>query len=534
MKKLFLLSALLLLFGPSSWAVTYYVSNTAANGYTVGFDSHTTVEAQAKTKPWLTLNGAITKATTGDIIIINDGTYSETSGAGYLNISKAMEFRAENTGMVVVNAASGASYGVRITLAASTTTLTGLIIDGTFNKTYGLYTSSCYGLIMNNTRIRNFTSTGFSNDATTYYMDIRNSVITSTVATVAGYYSTTFTSGSFIVDGLLIDISTTTNAAGGGIILVAQSSTGTLASISNSTVTVYSTNAGSLMSIRNINNLVLSGNVLTANGPTTRTGIQVYATLAIHSANNPIIRYNTVNHNGTGGISIVHGTDGATVGDNKHNDGAIYGNVVIGSTNSTTLHGIMIGSNRGGFVWGNRSSLCNLPFLAKLNNSGIFFGNEARNITGTGHGLRSKGSTNTSFISNGIYLQDGDEVGMYNDHDTIIPTYSGGILYSANNIYSDVASSNFVNIAAGSTATFYNNNYYTTQALASDQWTYQGTNYATLAAWQSARENTATSNSIISTKSYKKTTPTYGTWDSRGSWQSIRNGNSLDWPAKDW
>jgi parallel beta-helix repeat protein len=56
---------------------TYYVSNTATNGFAVGSDANSTAQAQSKSTPWLTIAGALAKVASGDTLRLNAGTYDE-------------------------------------------------------------------------------------------------------------------------------------------------------------------------------------------------------------------------------------------------------------------------------------------------------------------------------------------------------------------------------------------------------------------------------------------------------------------------
>jgi hypothetical protein len=76
--KRFLFVILILLVACPAGGATYYVSNTATNGYQIGNDSNTTTQAKDKATPWLTWAGAKAKATAnGDIIHVNGGDYPE-------------------------------------------------------------------------------------------------------------------------------------------------------------------------------------------------------------------------------------------------------------------------------------------------------------------------------------------------------------------------------------------------------------------------------------------------------------------------
>ena len=77
----------------SVYAATYYVATT-------GSDSNTTTQAQSSTTPWLTLNGAESKAATGDTIHVAAGTYVETANGGQWATSKGISWIAD--GVVIV------------------------------------------------------------------------------------------------------------------------------------------------------------------------------------------------------------------------------------------------------------------------------------------------------------------------------------------------------------------------------------------------------------------------------------------------
>ena len=107
---------------------TYYVSNTASNGYAVGSDSNTTGQAISKSTPWLTIAHAFSAASTGDTIIVNNGTYVE-SGANPLVQTKQFNLTAQTNGQVIVRASAGAGTILAILSGSSGSVYTGIVFD---------------------------------------------------------------------------------------------------------------------------------------------------------------------------------------------------------------------------------------------------------------------------------------------------------------------------------------------------------------------------------------------------------------------
>ena len=517
MKKLLVFFVLLSL-SAFAQAATYYVSNSASNGFSVGFNTHTTTDAQSMAKPWLTISTANVKSSDGDTLIVNDGTYTESAGVGYLSIDKNLTVTPYSDYGVTVKSLS-ATRVVNIQTAGKTITLGKIVIDGEYVRSYPLHIGINTLLTLNGTWVKNGANYAILADGVSGDTVMNGAILTGTATVIAAYYESgsRTVSGSLTISSVTISETGITNAAGGGIVWIPAITTGTF-SMTNSVITSSGNVAHSSIRVANTSNALISGNTIQyMHG--TGYGIWSYSSAAANISSSPVIVGNIVNHNGTAGIMILAGTDGSGVADNRHNDARIYGNICTGSVNSTTLHGIMVGSAKGGIVFGNKVSYATLPLLSKLSSGTSFVGNEVKNIQGgtSGSGMRSKGSTNITFAHNGIYLNQ-TSYGAYTDHDTVVPTYSNNINYVGNNIYQDSASALFATVASSSTANFVGNNYYSTTALNANQWSYIGTSYATLAAWKAAKEPSATSNPLTS---YPKKTTIPGApdaWDTSGNW----------------
>ena len=76
------------MFADKAQAATYYVSQVATNGYVIGNDSN---DGLSKGTAKLTIGSAVTAASAGDTVYLNDGTYN--FGAGVLNINKGISLQ---------------------------------------------------------------------------------------------------------------------------------------------------------------------------------------------------------------------------------------------------------------------------------------------------------------------------------------------------------------------------------------------------------------------------------------------------------
>lgn len=161
MKKIILILvfvlALALAWG-SAWGATYYVSNTATNGYAIGNDSNTTTQAQNKDTPWLTVMGAETQVTTNDIIFVNGGTYVEDDGAGFRCwvSTEDVDWIADEIVIIQGNAASNRVIQINSDVSA---TYTGFIFDGENTKSDGIkYGSNDGGRTFTNCTVKDVTT----------------------------------------------------------------------------------------------------------------------------------------------------------------------------------------------------------------------------------------------------------------------------------------------------------------------------------------------------------------------------------------
>lgn len=222
------------------------------------------------------------------------------------------------------------------------------------------------------------------------------------------------------------------------------------------------------ISVINVADVLIENSDITINnGPNS----QISDTISINSSapqlldsSGAIIRNNVVRNNTSGGHIILIGEDGSSTSsatEDTSNNAQIYGNTVIGSANSTTVHGIMLGNQTGGEVYNNIVENTYIAYLGKGQTGGNFHHNIDVNIYG--HSLRSKASTDMVFYNNTIILPgDSTEIGLYANHDDVTNIYSEDIVFDNNLIYALDDISAFSVVDATSSATFNNNSYYAT------------------------------------------------------------------------
>jgi hypothetical protein len=240
LRSAFFVAALLLWVGPA-WANTYYVSNSAANGYNAGSDGNNSTQAQSKSTPWATLARAASVAGNGDTIIVNpNGTstaltgteYIEDSGSGYLQITQSALTLESDPGVaggyvwMTYHLASGQRVA-SVNSAAGNIMFQNFVIDGSGNAgTSG--TASVNGVTPHNqTGGLTFNSCVFTNFAIGQYaitvmsgsgniLTLNNCTATSTVCSVTrvagcAYTSVTVSGGTYnnfgnmTLNGYLID-----------------------------------------------------------------------------------------------------------------------------------------------------------------------------------------------------------------------------------------------------------------------------------------------------------------------------------------
>ena len=488
-----------------AWAATYYVSNSTANGYVVGSNGN------AGTSPstaWATIDYANTTAVDNDIIYINDGTHYV---ATFLNCVKNLTWLPVTAGAVTVRSTTPNAtrlINFNATQAKAVTQTWGAInLDAQNSSLYVVSVAAdayTFNLTFNGTTFTNPQQSFLNASSTMLNLAMNNITGNGSAITRNGFIATALASGSININGATLS-QIGNNVAGTGLMDFKATATGVTASIQNVNgilaldPTATSTGIHNGIRVYNIANALLANNNVTINNaPGSRTAIVYWIgpdpTTAVDSSGG-VIRNNIGYNNTNGGIMALIGQDDSTVAAPSHNtanNGQIYGNTFTGAaTSENALHGSMLGNSTGGSVYKNRIDRVNIGVLAKGQTNGIIYNNLITRVTG--QYLRAKASTSTLFANNTAIGSSGYMAyGILADHDTVTSIYSSGVQFNNNILYtSAIPSGALASVSAGSTATFSNNLYYSSASYPANPWSYQGTGYATISAWQASREANA-------------------------------------------
>lgn len=496
-------------------AGTIYVSKTATNGFAVGSDSNTLAQSKASNRqtPFLTVSRAVSQASNGDLIVINDGSYTTTElGAlSYVLVTgKGLRFKAYQTGQVTfLGSVATAVYRVNGQTAGFVNGLDGIILDGAGIANYCVLdddaSASLHTLTLNNCRTVNPLLRGVHPACAKVILNLFNWVHTG--VTRSGLYTNTLASPSTVS---IIGGSTTLTAmnnAQGAIDLTAVDA-GVSVSISGHTVTgtldnsLTSTGAHYGIIVANVTNVAITNNSVTMSGtPGSRVlaPIRVYAAAAL-AVTAPVVSGNAVVNNGLGGYGICLGNDASGAGNSYVTDPVVNDNTVtaVPATQTTPVHGILLGFNQGGSVLRNTVIGCGLALIQKMNTvtGALFADNTIRSPYSIG--MYAKGAVNTRFVHNSVYVTDtangSDAVTVLQALDDDGGTHSTGVEFSNNAVHiAGNVLTKFVSVGASNTATFASNLYFSDFSLPANPFTYQGTSYASVALWAAAQEATAVS-----------------------------------------
>jgi hypothetical protein len=515
MKKL-LIVMMVLMFSGQAWTATYYVSQSAANGYAVGNDSNTAGQAISKSTPWLTWGRARIGSSAGDTIIFNDGTYLTTDGANgttSMAINQSLSVLSENPGMVIIHGTNTTQTLEIVPASDSVIVIGAIVVDAQNTANRGItLTNTAFTLdvTLNGTQILNPTTYGLHSQETALNITVNNASISiaNQLTGGRGINMVSLSSGNVAIDGLVLN--TTGNIAGtlAGVTITSTTGTGSTVSINNVTGSVTNTNAGGAVvgvAVRNVPSAIIDhSNVIVTgiNAGVNNIGLQISADTTL-SANGSIIRNSTATLNAPSGYAIIIGDSSASGSGTAHN-GKIYGCTANGVASGTiaTPHGIVMGMGNsvlttGGEVYNNISNNLNPAYLAaKCAASTTFHNNIASNSGIAGPAiaatqiLYSKGCTGTKWFNNTVRLTGFNAYALaVRDHGD--GTHNTGVEYRNNIVYTDSSSAVFETVTTSNTATPSNNLYFAPSTLGATAWNYQGTNYNTFVAWQAVETSGA-------------------------------------------
>lgn len=485
-----------------------YVSNSADNGYALGVD---TPGGLTKQTAWLTLDYALANAAPTDQIFLNGGAapafllapaggLNVYTAATFFNITKQLDLIGDNFPTLKRTGAVTRVLNVNV---QATVNIQDVILDGentaslstlTISNQVGRFAVNVTGVKMINSLFYGLNSSALLCD-----LAVRRCNIT---CVRGGVHSVAITTGSYIITDSVV--TTSGVQANEASIQVDAGATGITMFISDNTVnhTSGSNNADAIRS-NNVRGIVQRNKIRTAGAFVTCAGIRIGTNGAI-LAEKPLVRWNFITHGcfngGSSGWGILVGSDGDgadTANDNQINRPVVYGNVVVGNYGSATplLHGVEIGHVIGGNVGFNIVVNAGIGVLAKRTTGDLYFtGNTlAQPLASTSGCVRLKGAQNVIAFGNCMLIPSGSgNFAIVNDSEPTAPAQNSlNNSFIGNTISVPYASTGVVNSAAASTAEFMMNDYDLPAGVSgASPFSYNGVNYASLAAWGAAQEST--------------------------------------------
>lgn len=470
---------------------TKFVSKTATNGFAVGTDSGT---GASRSAPWLSVDYALAHAVDGDVIEVNDGTYQSATfyGMNFKNMT-LMTYRA---GSVILQAADGQTRIINVNGGGVPTlaTLINVTLDGRGNTTRGITVSSgssaAAGFFLRNVKITGVTQSYL--DAVPDHANITINGLTCDGTVSARPVYLQAKDGSITVNGVTFDGVAITGASLSAIdIWRLTGGTGGLAVNVRGvrgTVTGPASQSTNGIVVMNTDDAVIESNNLTIQGGNLGALYQVWSNSATMTANRATVRNNTGSNLHDGGYGVLIGSDGSSAGNNNHNDALVENNnLACNAASAQPIHGYMLGFGTGGTVRNNTITGAGHALIAKDQTGGTFSGNTADGFTYDG--LYAKGSTGTVFSGNTLNVTHAlVSAAMYAASDSVSLANSTSVQFNGNTVNYTTAGQVIDNVAASNDATFSGNTYNISAALPATPWNYQGTGYATLAAWKAAHE----------------------------------------------
>lgn len=471
---------------------TIYVSDpTTATNLVAGSDSNNGLTAGA---PKATIAAAMTAAGAGGTLII-DGTFA-LSGSSYHDLQiGTLTINAYVNYAGTLQSGASATRVIRVANTAAGLTLGKIVVDArgvNANCIDGEAAVDINGVTLNGTKLLNPTQ-AFVTGNRMYNFTADSYIATATAATVTGFViggnpgtagTVTITNGTITIAGITSsrNVISLPGPAGVGF---------TTVTISGNTINITPSAVGNTVNAISVTGAVtvnIHDNTITGVVGTGISGIVVpnHATISCTSCH---IYNNTISPS----ANASGGSYGIRVGDDSApTTNTITGTLVYGNTVTSANHGILFGNITGGICYGNTIYNVVLGVIGKSTTSCRFMGNVLKQVNGATSGaIRSKGGTSDQFIGNTHIVTSG-----YNN-ESLYATNNGagnncsGVLFKNNLVYgSGVNPVSFVSIDASQTVSLANNCYYPISGT--NMFTYQGSSYSNLAAWQ-AVETTAIS-----------------------------------------
>lgn len=486
---------------------TWYVSNAASNGYTVG---HDTTGNGSAALPYLTIAKAMTMAAnTGDTIYVNGALYSVNTFA----ITKAVNLQPVIPYGTTLQTLS-TDRGLSITHALGGTNTVGAFIIDCANVSGGasigirIYPSAVkFNIVLSGTRIINVKQYGIGCTSGTLSADItfsndcRITTITGAAAYTSGVLLSALGAGVITCTGTAASPGLTITATGvdtttsQDVIIYANATTGVSLNLAGLVI-------NTTMSANNLTKVhygVLAKNIPApsiSNSSFTMTTAQALHRFEGIQITNSSATYNSIGavvDNVTMALTSANTGHAVLIGeetpdgilDNLTDNAIIRNCTITGSDAAATAgyHGLMLGNNRNGQMYGNTVSRVKIGLLTKEGTGHIVYNNTTSYIPVGGQHLRAKAAT-TNFYSNTCNASTGYAGTFISNTENDAVTRFSASTFRRNKLLnpSNIAMQ-ALNCPTGNTVYMFNNTYQGTGVLSFVYW---ATTYASLSLFKAA------------------------------------------------
>ena len=494
-------------------ATTYYVSQSTANGWSVGVDTNNGLSI---TTPFLTLEKALNAMGAGDTCIVNDGTYTynvtaDPTSTGYWKFQNSGQtVKPLNDYAVTLKPAAGQGIGFLQNSGGAANTLGAFKVDAAgmsanasvvyavASVNWGDESRGINGPWVVNTGAANtgaaFWDGNTIGDTHAYNIRVDNGFGKGAV------YAPIISTGSLDINGLTGSVTNVTVDRCGALYAAGTTTNAGWVRVRGCSMTVTSSASGysGVLNASNIHYIFENNHGMVFTGTSTNgaviTAIPLSATV---QADHSICRWNSGTNSAAGHYLFLHGTDGSGTNDNTQNYPICHDNdfTFSGTDSLGQPHGYVFGSMKGGVMCDNVATGVAIPFLSKLQSERAYIiKNQVRNLGlfANTQVLYCKGSIAT-FASN-LVPMDSSNHGLFIScgQDSTIPTLaSGAFIGNILQVDAGYAVTTAVVVGSGADASsgvFHGNDYYLAGGVSGTPWSYGASTYATLALWGAAHE----------------------------------------------
>ena len=472
--------------------VTWYVSNTASNGFILGVDTY---DGMTKGTPFLTLTKALSVCNDGDIILLNSGTYTETLS---MAVNKAVSIDSAIAYGAIIKVAGGQTKIFTINAAGSGSTIGRVVLDGNAacaNGILGDATTAVPFFGIDGTTFQNFTGNAIDTMTKVRNLTISGGWTINCGAAVSAMNITPDAASNIVIKNGTINATSPSGATWTGV-SIAPTITGCTLVIDSITYNItgnaVSTTFNAIFTAGCSKVSVTNSNFTYTGGASSTNLYSIYTTNhATITCTSYVVNNNTIQTPGYSQFGIFIGDYSAPTTANN-----IQNCVVSNNTIKNTGQAIFVGYITGAQIFHSTFIDCSSGITSRQCTNNVISYNYGYFLTGYQAGttvfalgaVSCYGDTGTKVYNNTFHCAAStSSIGIK----TAIATANCSGLVVRNNLITAANSAGlvYVNSAASNPITTISNNLYFGSTNA-NPWVYLGTNYSAVGTWAAAASDT--------------------------------------------